>query len=48
MRDPILARLYELGFEPMDIDKDITVSDCCIKYKNRLPYNMQIGNHIYD
>jgi len=48
MRDPILARLYELGFEPMDIDKDLTVSDCCIKYKNRLPYNIQIGNDIYD
>lgn len=48
MKDPIMSRLYELGFEPMDIDKDLTVSDCCNMYKNRLDYDMLIGNHIYE
>ena len=32
MNDPLLNRLHPDGYEPMDIDKDQTISDYCIKY----------------
>lgn len=48
MNDPLLYRLYPDGYEPMDIEKDPTISDCCIKYKNRLNYNLVICNKLYN
>ena len=46
MNDPLLNRLHPDGYEPMDIDKDQTISDYCIKYKNRLNYDMEIYNKL--
>jgi len=48
MNDPLLNRLHPDGYEPMDIDKDQTISDYCIKYKNRLNYDMEIYNKLYN
>ena len=48
MNDPLLNRLHPDGYEPMDIDKDLTISDYCIKYKNRLNYDMEIYNKLYN
>ena len=47
MFDPILNRFQKDGYESMDIDKNLTISDCCNKYKNRLDYNIQIANYLY-
>lgn len=48
MKDPILSRLHPDGYEPMDIEKDPTISDCCIKYKNRLNYDLEIAKKLYN